>query len=83
MDSWSWAHLAGGGVLGLLTLHWGWILVAILGVEVVEWFLRRVPGKDGGLFAHESAANVVADVVIGFGAYVAVAWLLPGPGLWP
>ena len=81
-DAWSLVHVGAG--VGLAVVGMGpWLAIALIfGFEVLEAVLRRIPVKGGGgLFEYESWPNVVADIVVGAGGYLAVHafW----EGFWP
>ncbi len=82
-DAWSFAHFAGGALLGLLPVGWPIVVVLIAGYELLEGGLRRVKNKEGGLFEYESWANIGADLALGLTGY-AIMHLALRPFLpWP
>jgi hypothetical protein len=78
LDRWTWVHLGTGLGLGLVLSRWWVAVVLLIAFEGLEAILRQVRTRKGGLFEYESAANIVADVVVALAGYLAVRWLAPG-----
>ena len=67
VDGWSVAHVATGFILASLQVPRGIAYAIIVGTEIIETFLRRVPRLTG--FFAETQQNIVADLlfsVLGF-----------------
>ncbi len=72
-DRWTLVHIASGVGLGLLGTPW-WLAVALLVVyEVFEAVLRR-RRSGGGVFEHESLANILADIAVGLAGWAVAKW---------
>ncbi|HET6397938.1 MAG TPA: hypothetical protein VFH47_00100 [Candidatus Thermoplasmatota archaeon] len=77
LDWWSLVHVCSGAMLGLAGVSGPWMLAILVGYEVLEAGLRRIPRRKDearGLFEHESWANIAMDVVVG-----AAGWLVAKP----
>jgi hypothetical protein len=78
LDSWTFAHAAGGALLAFFPVGWIMSLLLLIAYEFFEGGLRHLPVRHNGkgLFEYESWPNIFADVVVAW-----MAWWIVFAGL--
>ena len=74
-QDWAFERVASGASLGAMRMPWPVAAAIVSGFEVVESALRRLETGRGRWFRRENWAEIVADVLVGMGAYLLGRWM--------